>query len=60
MNSGSKTEGHRELIQGFQNFSKHGPTDRPTDGQVIKNSECENRALMYWSRTVQFISSSCS
>ena len=28
MNSGSETEGHREIIQGFQNLRKDGETDR--------------------------------
>jgi hypothetical protein len=60
MNCGSKSEGHREVIQGFQNFSKHGPTDRTADRQDIKKSECENRTLIYLSGTVQFISFNCS
>jgi len=60
MNCVNKTEGHRERIQGFQNFRKDGSTDRPADRQVIKNTDYENRTLIYLSCTVFFISFSHS
>ena len=37
-----KTEGHREIIQGFRNLSEGGQTDRPTDRYDVTNREYEN------------------
>jgi hypothetical protein len=54
----SMSEGHRELIQGFQNLRKDGQTDRQTDRQTdiygidVTNSEYENTTLIYSLRTV--------
>jgi hypothetical protein len=44
----SKTGGHRELIQGFQNLRKVGQIDRPTDIKGVTNSEYENPTLIYF------------
>ena len=60
MNCVSKAEVHRELFHGFQNFMKVGTTERPADRQVIKNTEFENRTLIYLSHTAFFISLSRS
>jgi len=52
----NKSEGHQELIHGFQNFGKNGSEGRQSDREVVKNTEYENRTLIYLSRTVFFIS----
>jgi len=48
MNCCSKTEGQQELIQGFQNFRKHGPTERPALRQVFRKSEREKSTSVFW------------
>ena len=52
MNCFNKTEGHQEIMQGFQNFWENEPTETPTDREVVKNSVYEYRILIYLSRTV--------
>ena len=38
-NCAIKTEGHREIIQGFGNLSKGGQTDRPSDRQTDRPTD---------------------
>ena len=48
----SKHEGHREIIEGFQNFRKNIQTDRPTDIQSVAISDYEKLNSVYLSRTL--------
>jgi hypothetical protein len=48
----SKAEGHREIIQGFQNLRKGRRLGRLTDRHSVINSVYENPTLIYLSRTV--------
>ena len=52
----SKTEGQREIIQGFQNLRKNSQTGRSTDRHDVTNCEYENTILLYLSRNVFLIS----
>jgi hypothetical protein len=52
MNCVSKNEGHREIIQGCQNFKMNGQKDRLTDRHGATNSEYGSPTLLYLSRTV--------
>jgi hypothetical protein len=59
-NSVSKTEGHRERIEGFEKLRIDGQTERMTDRKVVINSEYEKPSLFYFSHTLLFISFSHS
>jgi len=48
MNCGSKTEGHREIIKGFQNLRKDGQTDRSTNLSHQKFSTFGTNSLSCW------------
>ena len=52
MNCVSKSEGHRQLIQGLQNLGKNRETDRSTDKKVVTYSEYEKTSLIYLLRTI--------
>jgi hypothetical protein len=51
-----KTEGHREITEGFENLSIGGETDRSTDRKGVTNFGYENPSLFCHTLCYSFLS----